>query len=52
MVPYLTTQIIKGNLKYAAVVKRYPQHKAGIDDTLLLRGYDIDKDGNCVPLKK
>lgn len=39
MEAYFAARIIKGALDYTAVVTRYPQFKAGIDEILINDGF-------------
>jgi len=40
MAEYLAYRIGKGKLDYKAVVTKYPQHKAEIDEYLIADGYE------------
>lgn len=48
MAKYLAYQIEMGNIKYAAIVEKFPQYKEAIDSVLSNMGWMIDNKGDCV----
>ena len=45
MAAYLARRIMEGFLNYNAVIERYPEHKAIIDEILFNEGYFVYEDG-------
>ena len=54
MAGFIAVNVIDGKLTWATVESNriYKKFKGQALVELNKRGYDIDKDGNCVPLKK
>lgn len=48
MAKYLAYQIEMGNVKYAAIVVKFPQYKEAIDSVLSDMGWMINDKGDCV----